>query len=245
MVNTGDESLAAGRWTSMILIGFLTSPVLQILLRQVSPQGEQVCTDDVPQTEMIPSGSEEIEKNIEDQERSSTRIDFLSALNIITPLILGDFFHNFCDGIFIGAAFKCKASFAWKITGITVAHELPQEISDFAVLTKKLNFSTLNALLYNFVSGSSVMLGGMTVMAADTSDLDVGMLLAYGAGNYLYVSTIHLFNSHLDTLSLSVQLKQLLAFAIGCIAIGLILLDHQHCDASHDAGTSGDSHEDH
>ena len=48
----------------------------------------------------------------------SVRQRFLMAL------ILGDFFHNFTDGIFIGAAFQRNTSLAWKIVAVTVAHEI-------------------------------------------------------------------------------------------------------------------------
>ena len=61
-------------------------------------------------------------------------------------LIVGDFFHNFTDGVFIGAAFQCNASLAWKIIAVTVGHEIPQELADFAVLTNSLGFSTIKAL---------------------------------------------------------------------------------------------------
>jgi len=160
----------------------------------------------------------------------------------LLALILGDFFHNFTDGIFIGAAFQCNTSLAWKIVAVTVAHEIPQELADFAVLRTAMGFSTAKALAYNVVSGSSVMLGGVAVMAAEVSNLDTGMLLAYGAGNYIYCATVHMFSQ--GSKDFAVEIKKLLVFIVGAVAIGLILLDHEHCKAE-GAAAAADPHAGH
>ena len=160
----------------------------------------------------------------------------------LLALILGDFFHNFTDGIFIGAAFQCNTSLAWKIAAVTVAHEIPQELADFAVLRTAMGFSTAKALAYNVVSGSSVMLGGVAIMAAEVSSLDTGMLLAYGAGNYIYCATVHMFSQ--GSKDFAVEIKKLLVFIVGAVAIGLILLDHEHCTAE-GAAADADPHAGH
>ena len=243
--NPSNEGLAAGRWTSMIMVGFITSPVIKLFLTIIAPEymtlhhenpGELELTDGkevavVEDVVYVEDGNPSEEVVQEEVPKQCSLNDFA----VFIPLILGDFFHNFSDGIFIGSAFKCNASFAWKIVGITVAHEAPQEIGDFVILTQKLKFSTLEALLYNVLSGASVMLGGITIMAANTSDLAVGMLLAYGAGNYLYVATIHLFED-IDSGDIPKQLYKLLAFCIGVVAIGLVLLDHEHCENTTSSG---------
>ena len=64
------------------------------------------------------------------------------------------------------------------------------------------------------------MLGGIAIMAADISNLDTGMLLAYGAGNYIYCATVRMFSQGSKTID--VEIKKLLVFIIGAVAIGLI-----------------------
>lgn len=244
--NPSNEGLAAGRWTAMIMTGFITTPVIRLLMTVAFPQymvitensdvetkgleltdTEADVNNDVVTVDLGTSGEEEEGKVNTEGPLTCRDTD----VAIFIPLILGDFFHNFTDGIFIGTAFKCNVSFAWKIVGITVAHEVPQEISDFVILTKKLNYSTLGAFAYNALSGASVMLGGLTIMATDTSSLAQGMLLAYGAGNYLYVATMHLFED-IGSHDIPKQCYKMLAFCIGVVAIGLILLDHEHCEVS-------------
>jgi hypothetical protein len=73
------------------------------------------------------------------------------------------------------------------------------------------------------------MLGGIAIMTAEISNLDTGMLLAYGAGNYLYCATVHMFSQ--GSKDRFFDAKKILVFAIGAITIGLILLDHEHCEA--------------
>ena len=247
---SGDEGLDAGRWTAMIMCGFVTSPVIGLCLRQMLPEDAETsvpvtvadpkaadpaklvggcCDTDVEGAGSDPS----CEKSIEN---ANVRYRFLLAL------IVGDFFHNFTDGIFIGAAFMCNTSLAWKIVAVTVAHEIPQELGDFAVLRTAPGFSTPKALAYNVVSGSSVMLGGIAIMAADISNLDTGMLLAYGAGNYIYCATVRMLSQGSKTID--VEIKKLLVFIIGAVAIGLILLDHEHCVAD-GADAAADPHAGH
>ena len=247
--NPSNEGLAAGRWTAMIMTGFLTTPVLRLVMATVAPQYmtlsedkevELSATKDVQEIVIAEEGSEQ-EEPVDGVEVKKTAMFEESNLAIFLPMILGDFFHNFADGIFIGAAFKCNASFAWKIVGITVGHEIPQEISDFVILTTKLNYSTLEAFAYNALSGASVMLGGVTIMASNTSDLAVGMLLAYGAGNYVYLATVHLFED-VGARDIGKQLMKLLTFCIGVVAIGLILLDHEHCESTTSSSSGGDGH---
>ena len=50
-------------------------------------------------------------------------------------LIIGDFVHNFADGVTIGAAFLgCSSTVGWTVTASTVLHEVPQELADFMAL---------------------------------------------------------------------------------------------------------------
>lgn len=60
-----------------------------------------------------------------------------SASAVLVALCLGDFMHNFTDGVFIGAAFKlCSPDVAWGIIWGTCAHEVRESI----VLKSKLVF---------------------------------------------------------------------------------------------------------
>ena len=258
-----EEVDALWRWSVMILLGFLSSPFCHVLLLGITKYFPSANNSKLPGSEPHESASVEMVDKLEDADtKAVSNTDAPAAvtlvtvthvipllnknnINIVAGLLFGDFFHNFADGIFIGAAFKlCDSTLAWGITWATVAHELPQEISDFAVLVNECGYTTLQAIAYNVFSGLSVVFGGLAVTASDIDNYAVGMLLAYGGGAIVYIACTELFpraedtNIDEDPAALSKLIYGLLAFIIGCIAVSLVLLDHEHC-----SGEDGGGHE--
>jgi zinc transporter ZupT len=158
-------------------------------------------------------------------------------IEVISTIFIGDFFHNFSDGIFIGAAFQtCSSTVAWTIVLSTVFHEFAQEIADFIVLTKKGKLSICQALTVNAISGLSVVIGGIVIGVQEMKQSTIGLLLAFGAGNYIYLAATELYPAFHDFSNPKHKLLGLLLFAVGAAAVGLVLLDHEHCEAeSHDS----------
>lgn len=156
---------------------------------------------------------------------------------LAASILVGDFLHNFADGIFLGTSFLlCDKSLAWTLAATTVYHELAQEIADFLLLTEFCHFSVVTALFANFTCGLSVLLGALIVAAVDFSDTVVGCILAVSAGVYIYIAVaecIPKMGRHKRPLCL-------LFFCLGAIPIGLVLLNHTHCEAGH-----GDEHDEH
>lgn len=68
------------------------------------------------------------------------------------PLILiGDAFHNFVDGIVIATAFMTSKSLGITVALAVIAHEIPQEIGEFAILLEN-GYSRKKSLLLNTLS---------------------------------------------------------------------------------------------
>lgn len=153
-------------------------------------------------------------------------------LSMASSILAGDFFHNFADGVFIGTAFLlCSRDLAIVVTAATVFHELAQELADFFLLTNQCRLPIWMALTLNFASGFSVMLGVVIIFAIDVSNEVVGILLGTSAGVYFYVAfteTAPRINTVLTTFGR--RLTSFLFWVIGTIPIGLVLLNHQHCD---------------
>ena len=146
-----------------------------------------------------------------------------------------------CDGVFIGVAFKgCDPITAWTITAVTLYHEIAQEIADYFLLTRHAGFTNFKALLANFHSGLSVVLGGFVILGTELSSMSIGVLLSLSSGVYLYIAAVE-FLSRGSRIISSVQDKALLIlmFAVGAIPVGLTLLNHSHCEADEHG------HEDH
>jgi zinc transporter ZupT len=151
---------------------------------------------------------------------------------LATSILVGDAFHNFTDGIFLGNAFVlCSRDIAYTLVATTVYHELAQEIADFALLTHHCGMSSRQALTYNFLSGFSVMFGAMIILALDLSEVVTGSLLSMSAGVYIYIAATECIPriqaAHKNTAD---TLMFLLCFIIGAVPIGLVLLNHGHCE---------------
>ena len=50
------------------------------------------------------------------------------------PILVGDAFHNFADGVVIASAFLVDAHLGVMTTLAVMAHEIPAEVGDFMIL---------------------------------------------------------------------------------------------------------------
>jgi len=75
-------------------------------------------------------------------------------------IILGDSIHNFVDGILIAAAFLTDTKLGIATSLAVAAHEIPQEVGDFAILLAS-GYSQKKALLYNILASLTTVLGGV------------------------------------------------------------------------------------
>ena len=150
---------------------------------------------------------------------------------LCASILLGDAFHNFADGVFIGAAFKsCSSTVAVSIVLVTLFHEIAQELADFVLLTRYAGLSIVKACALNFISGLSVCLGGIVFLAADPSDQATGIILAVAGGVYFNIAgceTIPRLEKFVRRRGDRVW--TLFSIILGTVPIGLVLLNHQHC----------------
>ncbi len=75
-------------------------------------------------------------------------------------VLFGDGLHNFMDGVAIAAAFSAGPQLGLATTAAIFAHELPQELGDFAVLLDS-GFTKRSAIFWNLVSGAAALGGGL------------------------------------------------------------------------------------
>jgi len=105
--------------------------------------------------------------------------------------LIGDTVHNFIDGMIIAATFMVRFDLGVATTLGVVFHEIPQEIGDFAVFIYG-GFSKKKALVYNFLSALTAILGAvMTYSAAYLQSINV-FLVPFAAGGFLYIATTDL-----------------------------------------------------
>ena len=77
------------------------------------------------------------------------------------PLILiGDAFHNLVDGMVIAAAFLTSLPLGIAATLAVIAHEIPQEVGDFAILLDS-GYGRMKALIFNGLSSAATLPGAV------------------------------------------------------------------------------------
>ena len=229
---TGSGSAAL--FGTLILVGFITASVLDLLVAAI--RGSAKLSETAPAKASDEEGETTIALTVDPSRRA----------RVLCGILLGDFLHNLCDGIFMGIAFlSCGDSFGWSVTAATIYHEIAQEVSDFLVLTdpQQGKLSALVALVLNFVSGLSVLLGAVIVLAqgANFDNRTIGSLLAFSGGVYVQIGAAECMPKvYASASSLPLRLGSLLAFVVGATAIGLVLFDHKHCEVG--GGHEGHNH---
>ena len=75
-----------------------------------------------------------------------------------------------------------------------------------------------------------MLLGVICVLSADIANADIGLLLAFGGGTYMYIAFVECMpKMHSANVSVLTRFLAICMFIFGTIVIGLVLLDHEHC----------------
>lgn len=107
-------------------------------------------------------------------------------------VLAGDSLHNLVDGIALGAAFVADPALGVTVGIAVLAHEIPQEVGDYALLLDA-GLSRARALAYNVLSAITIVPGvaaGYLVTEAVERAVPVALALAVGA--FLYVALVDL-----------------------------------------------------
>jgi zinc transporter ZupT len=266
-----DEAAVTWRWGTMILVGFLTPAIIDCALGFVAkdPHPEPALRTAVagpdPDSNSLPALLEAQPTPVvtvthhapaqKDPEAGggsaapAAALSFRERARLINGVLVGDFCHNLCDGIFVGAAFRaCGAGMGWSVASGTVIHEVAQELSDYAILVSPTQggLGPPAALALNFLSGFSVVLGTVIVLASDVSDASIGLILAFGGGVYIHVGATECMPRVYRLVDTSAaRLLALLAFVLGAVAVALVLLNHEHCSAAPAGAAAADPHAGH
>ena len=138
-------------------------------------------------------------------------------------IVIGNSVHNFCDGIVIAATFIADFTLGTTTTVAIVAHAIPQQVGDFAVLMHS-GYTRRRAFTTNLVTGAATLLGGLVGYFALTPvQRFLPLVLAFAAASLLYVAVADLIPSLHRHPAPAQTARQLVLIGIG---IGLIALVH-------------------
>jgi zinc and cadmium transporter len=138
------------------------------------------------------------------------------------PLILiGDAFHNFVDGVVIAAAFLTSIPLGIATALAVIAHEVPQEVGDFAILLDN-GYGRMKAFVLNELSAAATLPGAvLAYFWLGETRAAVPYILALSAASFIYIATADLIPGLHRQVTLTASLRQLvlLLAGIGTIAI--------------------------
>lgn len=104
--------------------------------------------------------------------------------------LIGDGVHNFIDGMLIAASFVQDTRLGIATTIAVAAHELPQELGDFAILVYG-GFGRTKALLLNLLSGLIAVIGALVAYYQMHHVVWLkDFLIPFTAGGFVYLALV-------------------------------------------------------
>lgn len=135
-------------------------------------------------------------------------------------ILVGDAVHNMMDGLIIGAAFADSTSLGIAASLAVIAHEVPQEVGDFAILLDS-GFGRVRALAYNLISSSTTLpAAAVAYLSFSAVEGAIPVMLSIAAASFIYIALSDLvpgLHRHTSMASFAAQLALMLA-GIGTIA---------------------------
>ena len=136
-----------------------------------------------------------------------------------TLILIGDGLHNFLDGILIAGAFLTDIHLGVVTSLAVAAHEIPQEVGDFAVLLHS-GFSRGRAFFYNVLSSLTTVIGGILAFVA-LQDLEqiLPYILAVAASSFIYIAVADLIPTLHQRVTGKEAFQQIILIGIGILLI--------------------------
>ncbi len=138
-------------------------------------------------------------------------------------VLIGGAVHNFVDGAMIGAAVLTSVPLGISTAAAVAAHEVPQEIGDFAVLLHA-GYSRGRALALNILCGLASVAGAVgAVLLVNVLPGMLPYLLAVAASSFLYVAMSDLIpDLHHRGPSGAVAIRQVVLIGLGMATVLLL-----------------------
>ena len=155
------------------------------------------------------------------------RIELHQELSANTPLpfmnLAGDALHNSTDGVLIATSFMADTTLGIATTLAIILHEIPQEITDIAVLLRG-GWSKLQAVFGNFLCALMTPVSAIgTLLLANYFSFNLAMLLAITAGGFIYIALANLMPLLLPARGQTTPLPQFGTLLIGLLSMQMLL----------------------
>jgi zinc and cadmium transporter len=140
----------------------------------------------------------------------------------VVPVLVGDTFHNFVDGAVIAATVMTSVPLGVSAALAVAAHEVPQEVGDFAILLH-FGYSRSRALLLNGLSALASAAGATAAfLAFESIPRLVPYVLVIAASSFLYVAMADLIPGLHRGRTDAGSLRQVVLIAAGIVTMLII-----------------------
>jgi len=139
-------------------------------------------------------------------------------------ILIGDAFHNFMDGVVIATAFMISIPLGIGTSLAVIAHEIPQEVGDFAILLDS-GINKWKALFYNLLSAFPTLPGALIAYFSLTRLKQlIPFFLVLSASSFIYIAMADLIPATHKSVTRKTVLVELILILAG---IGTIVLFHR------------------
>ncbi len=145
-------------------------------------------------------------------------------------ILIGDGIHNFIDGILIGTSFMISVPIGIWVTFSVIAHEIPQELGDFAILIHG-GFSKKKAFLYNMISNATTIIGALLAyLFLEKMEYLQVYAIIIAASSFIYIALVDLAPELHKAKTLKIGLLQILSILLGVATILFFMtaMGHHH-----------------
>ena len=139
-----------------------------------------------------------------------------------TLILIGDGIHNFVDGVLIAAAFLTDFHLGVVTSLAVAAHEIPQEVGDFAVLLHS-GFSRKKAFLYNILASLTTVVGALLgyFSLGDMQHI-LPYILAIAASSFIYIAVADLIPGLHKRVQPTATVQQATLIGVGVLLIYIV-----------------------
>lgn len=136
-------------------------------------------------------------------------------------VLVGDGMHNFIDGVLIAAAFLVDVHLGIVTALAVIAHEIPQEIGDLAILLHG-GFSRGRAFTFNVLASLTTVIGGLVgYLALGAAEHALPLVIAVAASSFIYVAVADLIPAMHRRADVRTSVAQVLLILAGITVIYL------------------------
>ena len=140
--------------------------------------------------------------------------------------LFADAFHNFTDGLAIGASYMAGNNVGMMTTFFILFHEVPHEIGDYAILIRS-GMSPMKAKLMQLVTAVAAITGCLVALIAQEAGEAAAstFILPFTAGGFIYIATVSVIPELLEGTDWKQSFLEICGLVVG---VGMMVVIAQY-----------------